>query len=615
MHRLKSVPPEKTLLDFLGNLQRTHYCGALRASDEGRDAIVMGWVSGRRDLGNLLFLDIRDRTGIVQVVFNKEAQPAAHAKAEQARSEFVVAVEGKVIKRQKANPEIATGEIELIATKLHILNNAKTPPFPIEDEINAAEETRLRYRYLDLRRPKPHRNLALRHKIVLEIRKTMDEMGFLEIETPMLTRSTPEGARDYLVPSRVHHGQFYALPQSPQIFKQILMIGGLDRYFQIVKCFRDEDLRADRQPEFTQIDIETSFLDETELRLLMEDLVIALFEDALGVALPQPFPVMTYADAMRDYGSDKPDLRIPLKLTELTDVMKAVEFKLFRAAAELPNGRVAALCVPGGGTLTRKEIDDYTAFVAVYGAKGLAYIKVNDAARPNAEGLQSPIVKYLPVGSLREILARTGAQSGDLIFFCADREKIVADALGALRAKIGHERGLAGAGWRPLWVVDFPMFEFSAETGTWAARHHPFTAPKDGHEELFATDPGRALAKAYDVVLNGWEIGGGSLRIHRQELQAKVFRALNLSAEDQERKFGFLLKALQYGAPPHGGIAFGFDRLVALMAGVDQIRDVIAFPKTQRGQDLLVDAPSPVSEQQLRELHIRIRPSDKMEPA
>jgi aspartyl-tRNA synthetase len=450
-------------------------------------------------------------------------------------------------------------------------------------------------------------NIELRHKVAIAIRSYLSGQGFFEIETPFMTRSTPEGARDYLVPSRVQPGSFYALPQSPQLFKQMLMIAGFDRYYQIVKCFRDEDLRADRQLEFTQIDIETSFLDEPELRPLMEGLVVALFKDALGVDLPQPFPVMTYADAMRDYGSDKPDLRVPLKLTELTDTMRSVEFKLFRAATESPDGRVAALCVPGGGTLTRKEIDDYTTFVGIYGAKGLAYIKVNDAAKPNDEGLQSPIVKFLNRTVLQEILDRTNARSGDVIFFCADNEKTVDDALGALRSKIGHDRGFAVAGWRPLWVVDFPMFEFSDETKTWGARHHPFTAPKDGHEELFETNPGGALAKAYDVVLNGWEIGGGSVRIHRPDVQAKVFRALNISAEDQQRKFGFLLKALQYGAPPHGGIAFGLDRIVALMAGVEQIRDVIAFPKTQRGQDLLVNTPSPVTEQQLRDLHIRVR--------
>jgi aspartyl-tRNA synthetase len=597
------------------NLKRTDYCGRIDSRRLGQTVTVCGWVHRRRDHGGVIFVDLRDREGLVQIVCDPD-RVATFATAEKLRNEFVVAATGLVRPRPAGtvNPDLATGEIEILAHAIEILNVSLTPPFQLDDE-NLSETVRLEHRELDLRRPVMQKNLRLRHRAAMATRHYLDAHDFVEIETPVLYKSTPEGAREFLVPSRIHHGQFYALPQSPQLFKQMLMMAGFDRYYQIVKCFRDEDLRADRQPEFTQIDIETSFLDEAELRLLMEELVIALFRDALGVALPQPFPVMTYAQAMRDYGSDKPDLRVPLKLTELTDLMQAVEFKLFRAAAELPNGRVAALCVPGGGALTRKEIDDYTSFVAVYGAKGLAYIKVNDAARPDSEGLQSPIVKFLPGSVLREIVARTGAASGDLIFFCADREKIVADALGALRAKVGHERGLAKPGWHPLWVVDFPMFEFNDDTQTWAARHHPFTAPKDGHEDLLETDPGRALAKAYDVVLNGWEIGGGSLRIHRQEVQAKVFRALDLSAEDQQRKFGFLLKALQYGAPPHGGIAFGLDRLVALMAGVEQIRDVIAFPKTQRGQDLLVEAPSPVTEQQLRELHIRIRPSDKMPPA
>jgi aspartyl-tRNA synthetase len=458
------------------------------------------------------------------------------------------------------------------------------------------------------------RNLMLRHRAAVSARRYLDAQGFVDIETPILYKSTPEGAREFLVPSRLHHGHFYALPQSPQLFKQMLMMAGFDRYYQIVKCFRDEDLRADRQPEFTQIDVETSFLAELEIRELMEGLVRAMFKETIGVDLPDPFPIMTYADAMRDYGSDKPDLRVALKLTELTDLMKSVDFKVFRGAADLPQGRVAALRLPNGGTLTRKEIDEYTAFVAIYGAKGLAYVKVNDAAKPNEEGLQSPIVKFLPSAILAEILARTGAQTGDLIFFGAGPSSVVNDALGALRARVGHHRGFAVPGWKPLWVVDFPMFEYDAEHRSWAARHHPFTAPKDGHEDLFATRPGDALAKAYDVVLNGWEIGGGSVRIHQQAVQQKVFASLGISAEDQQRKFGFLLNALQYGAPPHGGIAFGFDRMTAMMAGVEQIRDVIAFPKTQRGQDLLVDAPSAVTEQQLRDLHIRIRASDSTKP-
>jgi aspartyl-tRNA synthetase len=463
---------------------------------------------------------------------------------------------------------------------------------------------------LDLRRPQMQQNLMLRYRTAMAARKALDALGFIDIETPVLYKSTPEGAREFLVPSRMHHGQFYALPQSPQLFKQLLMVAGYDRYYQIVKCFRDEDLRADRQPEFTQIDIETSFMDEMEIRDMMERLLRVMFRDAMNVELPDPFPIMTYADAMRDYGSDKPDLRIPLKLTELTDVMRNVEFKVFRNAAELPNGRVAALRIPGGGALTRKEIDDYTAFAAIYGARGLAYIKVNDATKPGEEGLQSPIVKFMTTDVLKVVLERCAAASGDLIFFCADRAKVVNDTLGALRTRIGNDRGLSQAGWRPLWVVDFPMFEQDEATGAWAARHHPFTAPKDGHETLFADDPEHALAKAYDVVLNGSEIGGGSVRIHRPDVQARVFEALGISADDQRRKFGFLLDALQYGAPPHGGIACGLDRIVTMMTGAESIRDVIAFPKTQRGQDLLIEAPTPATEAQLRELHIRVRPSD-----
>ena len=592
-------------------MKRTDYCGRIDRQRLGQTVSVCGWVHRRRDHGGVIFIDLRDREGLVQVVCDPDRR-ATFAIAEKLRSEFVIGVTGLVRPRPEGslNPELATGEIEILAHEIEIFNTSPPPPFQLDDE-NLSETVRLENRVLDLRRPAMQRNLLLRYRAAAAARRYLDAHGFIDIETPFLYKSTPEGAREFLVPSRIHHGQFYALPQSPQLFKQMLMMAGFDRYYQIVKCFRDEDLRADRQPEFTQIDIETSFLDEPQILPLMEELVRAIFKDTLGVALADPFPVMTYAEAMRDYGSDKPDLRVRLNLTELTDLMRTVEFKVFRSAADLPGGRVAALRVPGGGTLTRKEIDDYTAFVAIYGAKGLAYVKVNDASKPNDEGLQSPIVKFLSGEVLREILARTTAQTGDLVFFCADREKVVNDALGALRAKIGHDRGFAEEGWRPLWVVDFPMFEFNEETKTWGARHHPFTAPKDGHEDLFETDPGHALAKAYDVVLNGWEIGGGSVRIHRQEVQAKVFRALNISAEDQRRKFGFLLDALQYGAPPHGGIAFGVDRMVALMAGVEQIRDVIAFPKTQRGQDLLVGAPSPVTEQQLRELHIRVRASDQ----
>jgi aspartyl-tRNA synthetase len=591
-------------------VKRTDYCGLIDRKRLGETVTVCGWVHRRRDHGGVIFIDLRDREGLVQIVCDPD-RAATFAIAEKLRHEFVIAATGRVRPRPEGtiNSNLVSGEIEILAHEIDILNQSLTPPFQIDDD-NISEIVRLEHRVLDLRRPAMQKNLMLRHKATMSARRYLDSHGFVDIETPMLYKSTPEGAREFLVPSRLHHGQFYALPQSPQLFKQMLMMAGFDRYYQIVKCFRDEDLRADRQPEFTQIDVETSFLDELEIRELMEGLVRTMFKETLGMHLPDPFPVMTYADAMRDYGSDKPDLRIPLKLTELTDLMKTVDFKVFRTAADLAGGRVAALCVPGGGSLSRKEIDDYTAFSAVYGAKGLAYIKVNDAGQPNEQGLQSPIVKFLGREALAEILRRTGAATGDLIFFGADREKVVCDALGALRAKIGHERGFAATGWRPLWVVDFPMFEFNDESKTWGARHHPFTAPKDGHEELFHTDPGGAIAKAYDVVLNGWEIGGGSVRIHRPDVQAKVFSALGISVDDQRKKFGFLLDALQYGAPPHGGIAFGVDRMTALMAGVDQIRDVIAFPKTQRGQDLLIDTPSPVTEQQLRELHIRIRASD-----
>jgi aspartyl-tRNA synthetase len=591
-------------------LKRTDYCGRIDRKRLGETVTVCGWVHRRRDHGGVIFIDLRDREGLVQIVCDPD-RAATFAIAEKLRHEFVIAATGRVRPRPEGtiNTNLVSGEIEILAHEIEILNQSLTPPFQLDDD-NISESVRLEHRVLDLRRPVMQKNLMLRHKATMSARRYLDSHGFVDIETPILYKSTPEGAREFLVPSRIHHGHFYALPQSPQLFKQLLMMAGFDRYYQIVKCFRDEDLRADRQPEFTQIDVETSFLDELEIRDLMEGLVRSMFKETLGVDLPHPFPVMTYADAMREYGSDKPDLRIPLKLTELTDLMKTVDFKVFRSAADLAGGRVAALCVPGGGSLSRKEIDDYTTFAAVYGAKGLAYIKVNDAAQPNEQGLQSPIVKFLGRDALVEILRRTGAASGDLIFFGADREKVVCDALGALRAKVGHERGFATTGWRPLWVVDFPMFEFNDESKTWGARHHPFTAPKDGHEDLFQTDPGGAIAKAYDVVLNGWEIGGGSVRIHRPDVQAKVFSSLGISVEDQRKKFGFLLDALQYGAPPHGGIAFGVDRMTALMAGVDQIRDVIAFPKTQRGQDLLIDAPSPVTEQQLRELHIRIRASD-----
>jgi aspartyl-tRNA synthetase len=596
-------------------LKRTDYCGRIDRRHLAQTVTLMGWVHRRRDHGGVIFVDLRDREGLVQIVFNPD-RGETFATAESLRNEFVIRVTGLVRLRPEggANPNLVSGEIEVLAHEIEILNAAQTPPFPLDDE-NLSETVRLQHRVIDLRRPQMQKNLMLRHRAAMAARRYLDAGGFIDIETPVLYKSTPEGAREFLVPSRIHHGMFYALPQSPQLFKQMLMMAGFDRYYQIVKCFRDEDLRADRQPEFTQIDIETSFLDELEIREIMEGLVRAMFKEAMGVELPDPFPVMQFADAMRDYGSDKPDLRVPLKLTELTDIMKTVDFKVFRVAADLPNGRVAALCVPRGGTLTRKEIDDYTAFARIYGAGGLAYIKVNDAEKPNEEGLQSPIVKFLSAAALSTILERTGARSGDLVFFSADREKVVNDALGALRTKIGHDRGFVESGWKPLWVVDFPMFEYDDEKKTWGAKHHPFTAPKDGHEALFETDPGKVVAKAYDVVLNGWEIGGGSVRIHKPEVQAKVFASLRISPDEQRKKFGFLLDALACGAPPHGGIAFGFDRLVAMMAGVDQIRDVIAFPKTQRGQDLLIDTPSAVTEQQLRDLHIKIRPSDSIKPA
>ncbi|MDE1989727.1 MAG: aspartate--tRNA ligase, partial [Betaproteobacteria bacterium] len=568
---------------------------------------LMGWAHRRRDHGGVIFIDLRDREGLVQVVSDPDNQGTFQT-AETVRNEFVLKVTGRVRLRPEGtrNPHLQSGDVEVLADAIEILNPSLPPPFLLDDE-NLSEQVRLEHRYLDLRRPAMQKNFMLRYRAAMTVRQYLDALGFVDIETPMLTKSTPEGARDYLVPSRVHHGEFYALPQSPQLFKQLLMVSGFDRYYQITKCFRDEDLRADRQPEFTQIDIETSFLGEQEIMDMMEGLVRDLFQKTIQADLGQPFPRMTWKEAMARFGSDKPDLRIPLELTELTDLMRQVEFKVFRGAADLKDGRVAALRIPGGGTLTRKEIDDYTTFVAIYGARGLAYIKVNDKSQANDQGLQSPIVKFLDEATLRQILERTGAENGDLIFFGADRAKVVNDALGALRVKLGHEKGFSTGGWKPLWVVDFPMFEYDDEAKRWVALHHPFTAPKDGHEAFLESDPSQALAKAYDVVLNGWEIGGGSVRIHREDVQSKVFRALNIGPEEAQAKFGFLLSALQYGAPPHGGIAFGFDRLTAMMTGADHIRDVIAFPKTQRAQCLLTQAPSPVGEPQLRELHIKLR--------
>ncbi|HVS26693.1 MAG TPA: aspartate--tRNA ligase [Burkholderiales bacterium] len=592
---------------------RTEYCGLVSRKHLQQSVTVCGWVHRRRDHGGVIFIDLRDREGLVQVVCDPDRKETFQI-AEKIRNEYVLKVTGKVRERPAGttNPDLISGEVEVLAHQIEILNSSLTPPFQLDDE-NLSETTRLTYRVIDLRRPQMQANLRLRYKVAMAVRKFLDAHGFIDIETPMLTKSTPEGARDYLVPSRIYPGQFFALPQSPQLFKQLLMIAGFDRYYQITKCFRDEDLRADRQPEFTQIDIETSFLDEGEITALIEEMIRGLFREVMQVELPKPFPRLTYQEATAKYGTDKPDLRVKSELTELTDLMKAVEFKVFRSAAELPDGRIAALRVPKGSELTRKEIDDYTAFVAIYGAKGLAYIKVNDAAKLNEEGLQSPIVKFLPQPVLRAIVERTGAQNGDLIFFGADQAKIVNDALGALRVKIGHERGHAQQGWKPLWVTDFPMFEWNEEEKRWDALHHPFTSPKNGHEAFLDQEPQKAMAKAYDMVLNGWEIGGGSVRIHREDVQSKVFRALNIGEDEARQKFGFLLDALQYGAPPHGGIAFGLDRIVTLMAGAESIRDVIAFPKTQRAQCLLTQAPSPVDEKQLRELHIRLR--DIVKPA
>ncbi|MCX8099081.1 MAG: aspartate--tRNA ligase [Casimicrobiaceae bacterium] len=589
---------------------RTTYTGLLDSTYLNQTVTLTGWVHRRRDHGGVIFIDLRDREGIAQVVVDPD-RPEAFRIAETLRNEYCIRVTGQVRKRPPGteNRELHSGEVELFAHEIEVYNASATPPFQM-DETHIGEEVRLKYRYLDLRRPPMTRNLLLRARVTAAAREYLNRHGFIEIETPFLYKSTPEGAREFLIPSRLHDGHFYALPQSPQLFKQLLMIAGFDRYYQIVKCFRDEDLRADRQPEFTQIDIETSFLDEREVRALMEGLVKHLWKVALDVELPD-FPQLSYAEAMQRFGSDKPDLRVKLELTELTDLMKTVEFKVFRSAAELKDGRVVALRVPGGGQLSRKEIDDYTAFVAIYGAKGLAWIKVNDASRPNEEGLQSPIVKFLPAEVLRAILERSGAQNGDLLFFGADRAKIVHDAMGALRVKIGHDHGrklgFFEEGFKPCWVVDFPAYEYDEEAKRFVAAHHPFTSPKDEHWPLLESDPARVLAKAYDLAMNGSEIAGGSVRIHRPELQARQFAVLGISEEEQRAKFGFLLEALKYGAPPHAGIAFGLDRMVAILCGAESIRDVIAFPKTQRGQDLMVETPARVTEEQLRELHIRLR--------
>jgi aspartyl-tRNA synthetase len=589
---------------------RTHYCGQVNESLTGRTVTVAGWAHRRRDHGGVIFVDLRDREGLLQIVFDPD-KAAVFATAERVRNEFVLKVTGLVRMRPPgtANTHLKSGQVEVECLEIEILNRSEPLPFQLDEHVS--EEVRLRFRYLDLRREEMRDRLLLRHRITRAMRHYLDKAGFIDIETPMLSKATPEGARDYLVPSRTHAGKFFALPQSPQIYKQLLMISGFDRYYQIVRCFRDEDLRADRQPEFTQLDIETSFLDQSHIQELMEGLVRHLFKQVLDVDLPDPMPRMSYAEAMRRYGSDKPDLRVPLELVDVADLVKGCDFKVFAGPAADPKGRVTALCVPQGGRLSRKEIDDYTAYVARYGAKGLAYVKVNDATK-GRDGLQSPILKFLSDAAISGILERTGAAGGDLIFFGADSGKVVSDALGALRLKVGQDLKLAAAGWRPLWVVDFPMFEWDAEAKRWQAMHHPFTSPTNLDYAALAASPGEATAKAYDMVLNGSEIGGGSVRIHSQDLQSVVFDLLGISPEEARLKFGFLLDALKYGAPPHGGIAFGLDRLAMLMAGAESIRDVIAFPKTQTAADLLMDAPTEVSDAQLKELHIRLRTPPKV---
>ena len=586
---------------------RSHYCGQLNASHIGQEVELSGWTHRRRDHGGVIFIDLRDREGLVQLVYDPDL-PDVFSIAEQVRNEFVLRVRGRVRARPEGtvNPDLPTGEVEVLGLELEILNPSDTPPFQLDEHENVSEEVRLRYRYVDLRRPEMIKNMRLRAAITRSLRGYLDDKGFLDIETPMLTKATPEGARDYLVPSRTHPGKFFALPQSPQLFKQLLMMSGMDRYYQIVRCFRDEDLRADRQPEFTQLDIETSFLNEDQLTGLMEEMIRQTFREVLGDELSDPFPRMTYAEAVRRFGSDRPDLRCPLELVDVGDLMADVEFKVFSSPARDPDGRVAALNVPGGCNLTRREIDGYTKFVGIYGAKGLAYIKVNEAGK-GRDGLQSPILKFLPDEAVTEILARTAAADGDLIFFGADKADVVNEALGALRVKLGEDLGLMKPGWWPLWVVDFPMFGWDAQENRWTALHHPFTAPREDHLNLLESDPGSCESRAYDLVLNGTELGGGSIRIHRNEVQQQVFGLLGIGEEEARQKFGFLLDALRYGCPPHGGIAFGLDRLVMLMAGAESIREVMAFPKTQTAACLLTSAPSEANPAQLRELSIRVR--------
>ena len=590
---------------------RTHYCGELNRAHIDQEVILCGWAHRRRDHGGVIFIDLRDNKGLAQIVIDPDTKEA-FSTAESIRNEYVLKVTCKVRLRPEGtiNKNLPTGEVEMLASTVEILNPSLTPPFMLDDD-TITESIRLEHRFIDLRRDQMQKNMKLRYDISKNIRQYLDQEKFIEIETPILTRSTPEGARDYLVPSRVHHGEFFALPQSPQLFKQILMVSGFDRYFQIARCFRDEDLRADRQPEFTQIDIEASFVNEEDVMNIAESMIRQMFKEVMDQALPESFPRMTYHEAMHRFGSDKPDLRVTLELIDLTEDMKDVDFKVFSSAANMDNGRVAALRIPKGAELSRSEIDAYTEFVKIYGAKGLAYIKINDKDLLNEEGLQSPIVKNIHVEALKAIIEKTSAENGDIVFFGADKRNIVNEALGALREKIGHDKKhLTTNVWAPLWIIDFPMFDFDEDGSRWNALHHPFTSPKDGHEGLLETDPGNCLSKAYDMVINGWEVGGGSIRIHQQSVQSKVFKALNITDEEAREKFGFLLDALQYGAPPHGGLAFGLDRLATLLAGAESIRDVIAFPKTQKAQCLMTQAPNLVDEKQLRELHIKVRPTN-----